>query len=75
MPYTNTACMNVFLSKFSKKYADHYNPIEMIWYELREKGFRNEVLIVSLIVCATLFSLSLTIMLGLLPLLIKIGSG
>ena len=77
MPFTNTACMNVFLSELSKAYPERYillvvdnaawhhakallvpdnielfpllpytpelNPIEMIWHELREKGFRNEV--------------------------------
>lgn len=77
MPYTNTICMNVFLSELAKAYPDDYillvldnaawhhskalqvpdsielfpllpytpelNPIEMIWDELREKGFRNEI--------------------------------
>lgn len=77
MPYTNTICMNVFLSELAKAYPDdcillvvdnaawHHakalqipnsielfpllpytpelNPIEMIWDELREKGFRNEI--------------------------------
>ena len=76
MPYTNTACMNVFLRELSNQYPNDYillvvdnaawhtaktleipsnielffslpytpelNPIEMIWDELREKGFRNE---------------------------------
>ncbi len=78
MPYTNTDCMNVFLSELSKAYPNqsillivdnaawHHakaleipenielfsllpytpelNPIKMIWEELREKGFRNEIL-------------------------------
>ena len=77
MPYTNTSCMNIFLSELSKAYPNRYillivdnaawhhakalkvpdnielfpllpytpelNPIEMIWDELREKGFRNEI--------------------------------
>ena len=77
MPYTNTACMNVFLQKLSEQYPEDYiflfvdnaawhrsralevpenvrlypllpytpelNPIEQIWDEIREKGFRNEV--------------------------------
>ena len=77
MPYTNTACMNVFLQELSKTYREEHifllvdnaawhhsktlvvpdnielhpllpytpelNPIEMIWDEIREKGFRNEV--------------------------------
>lgn len=77
MPYTNTECMNVFLSELSKAYPDKYillvvdnaawhhsktlkipdnielfpllpytpelNPIEMIWHEIREKGFCNEI--------------------------------
>ena len=77
MPWTNTACMNVFLRELSKAYSGeniflivdnaawHHshtlavpdnielypllpytpelNPIEMIWDDIREKGFRNEV--------------------------------
>jgi putative transposase len=77
LPYTNTACMNIFLEELSKEYEDKYillvadnaawhrskkliipnnieifpllpytpelNPIEMIWDELREKFFRNDL--------------------------------
>jgi putative transposase len=77
LPYTNTVCMNIFLSEVSKRYSNDYilmvadnaawhkskglnipsnieifpllpytpelNPIEMIWDEVREKGFKNEL--------------------------------
>jgi len=79
LPYTNTACVNVFLKELSRAYPNDYillivdnaawhssgalqipenillypllpytpelNPIEMLWDEIREKGFRNEVFV------------------------------
>ena len=77
LPYTNTVCMNIFLSELAKAFPEEYilllvdnaawhrsraleipgniqlypllpytpelNPIEMIWDDIREKGFRNEI--------------------------------